>query len=113
MTMMATVQENGRAVQPAPSAQAPVPAAATKQNGYPAKAAPATANGPGDGASSPPSQSLYDVCVELRDKIEAFLAEKIPDSEPRLQAVQKQLRVSMDVVEEALSRYPYVCGAAS
>ncbi|KAI5928294.1 hypothetical protein F4810DRAFT_647830 [Camillea tinctor] len=48
-------------------------------------------------------RSLYDVCRELREKVDAFLAEEPETS--LLRNVQAQVRVSMGVVEEALSRY--------
>jgi FAD synthetase len=47
--------------------------------------------------------SLQDVCADLGRKIDDFLAEE-PKSK-RLQDVQAQLRTSMKVVEDALSRY--------
>jgi len=53
--------------------------------------------------TDPPHRSLHDVCLELRERVDAFLAEK-PET-PLLRNVQAQLRVSMGVVEEALGRY--------
>ena len=67
-----------------------------KPNGYPAKAKPA----------DPPHRSLYDVCLALRDKLDAFLAEE--PERPILRNVQERLRVSMGLVEQALRKYPYV-----
>ncbi|KAF9874445.1 FAD synthetase [Colletotrichum karsti] len=68
-------------------------AAAAVTNGYPAK----------PHLSESPPRSFYDVCVELRDKVDAFLAEEPKTSV--LRNVQEQLRVSMGVVDEALARY--------
>lgn len=68
-------------------------------NGYPAKSDSA------DAAKGP--RPLREVCREMRDKIEAFLAEKPVTS--LLKDVQAQLRVSLKIVEEALENYPYVC----
>jgi hypothetical protein len=53
--------------------------------------------------TDPPPSSLQDVCLELRERVDAFLAEE-PET-PLLRNVQAQLRVSMGVVEEALGRY--------
>lgn len=65
-------------------------------NGYPANPK----------CADPPPHSLHDVCLELREKIDDFLAEE-PET-PLLRNVQAQLRVSMAVVEEALGRYQCV-----
>jgi FAD synthetase len=46
---------------------------------------------------------LRDKCIEIKDKVDAFLAED-PDTQI-LRDVQAQLRVSIEVVEEALERY--------
>ncbi|CAK7200374.1 3'-phosphoadenosine 5'-phosphosulfate sulfotransferase [Sporothrix eucalyptigena] len=46
-----------------------------------------------------------DVCYELSSKIRAFLAEDIPASNKLLHNVQSQVRVSVDVIEQALRRY--------
>jgi hypothetical protein len=53
-----------------------------------------------------PLRSFHAVCVELRERIDAFLSEK-PQT-PLLRNVQAQLRVSMGVVEEALGKYQCV-----
>ena len=53
--------------------------------------------------ADPPHRSLHDVCLELRERVDTFLAEK-PET-PLLRNVQAQLRVSMGVVEEALGKY--------
>ncbi|TDZ47641.1 putative FAD synthase [Colletotrichum trifolii] len=74
-----------------PGDQAVAAAAAT--NGNPAK--------PHLSESTP--RSFHDVCIEFREKVDAFLAE-----EPKttvLRGVQDQLRTSMKVVDEALDRY--------
>ncbi|CCF35714.1 phosphoadenosine phosphosulfate reductase [Colletotrichum higginsianum] len=67
--------------------------AAAAANGYPAK--------PHSSEPSPPS--FHDVCNELRQRVDAFLAED--QKTEVLRNVQAQLRVSMAVVEEALARY--------
>jgi FAD synthetase len=61
-----------------------------------------------NGSAKQPSQprgspSLPDVCDELRHKVTAFLEEKTDDK--RIRNVQSRVRVSMGVIEEALSRY--------
>jgi FAD synthetase len=53
--------------------------------------------------ADPPPRSLHDVCHELRERVDAFLAEE-PET-PLLRNAQAQLRVSMGVVEEALGSY--------
>ncbi|KAF4461282.1 fad synthetase [Fusarium albosuccineum] len=52
---------------------------------------------------APPPRSLRDKCLEVKDKVDAFLAED-PDTQ-LLRDVQSQLRISIDVVEEALEKY--------
>ncbi|KAF4914766.1 FAD synthase [Colletotrichum fructicola] len=78
--------------------------AAPAANGYPAK----------PHLSESPPRSFHDVCVELRDKVDAFLAED-PKTDV-LRNVQEQLRVSMGVVNEALATYrcvtPTTCASA-
>lgn len=56
--------------------------------------------------STPPPRSLRDKCLELRDKVEAFIAEE-PDTQI-LRDVQSQVIKSIGVVDEALERYRYV-----
>lgn len=72
-------------------------------NGY----YPAIPNAGSAAASQPPAApshaSLYDVCYALNKKIDAFLAEEV--DEPRLRDVQSRLRVSLDLVEQALKKY--------
>ena len=46
-----------------------------------------------------------DVCYKLRHRVQAFLAEDIPASNKLLHDVQKQVRVSVDVIEQALRQY--------
>ncbi|KAL9104553.1 MAG: hypothetical protein Q9163_000527 [Psora crenata] len=46
------------------------------------------------------------LCTELHTKIEAFLQKDI--EEERLRAVQAQCRHSLDIIHEALNRYPYI-----
>ncbi|PTD02737.1 putative FAD synthase [Fusarium culmorum] len=52
---------------------------------------------------TPPPRSLRDKCLELRDKVEAFLTEE-PETET-LRDVQDQVRKSIEAVDEALHRY--------
>jgi FAD synthetase len=78
-----------------------VAAAASQQakpasNGYPAKPK----------ISDTPDRSLFDVCVEMREMIDAFLAGE--SGPPILRNVREQLRVSMGIVDEALKRYQCV-----
>ncbi|KAL6878642.1 hypothetical protein J3F83DRAFT_768008 [Trichoderma novae-zelandiae] len=51
----------------------------------------------------PAHGSLYDACVAMRDKVDAFLAEE--PATALLRRAQEQARVSVRVVEEALERY--------
>ena len=53
-----------------------------------------------------PRRSLPEVCLELNDKINAFLAEE--PATPLLRSVQEQLRVALAVVDETFERYQYV-----
>ncbi|CAK7224586.1 3'-phosphoadenosine 5'-phosphosulfate sulfotransferase [Sporothrix curviconia] len=46
-----------------------------------------------------------EVCYKLRHKVHAFLAEDIPASDKLLHNVQSQVRISVDVIEQALRRY--------
>ncbi|TPX07357.1 uncharacterized protein E0L32_002173 [Thyridium curvatum] len=73
--------------------------------------APPRLNGGGsipDAAAAAASRSLEHVCLELRDKVDAFLNQKA--STPLLSQVQDQLRISIGVVEDALNRYECVNG---
>jgi len=54
-------------------------------------------------STSDASYILPEICNELRSKLIAFLDEKTEDKV--LRNVQSQVRVSMKVIEEALSRY--------
>ena len=54
-------------------------------------------------ANGYPARPLRDVCLALRAKVDAFLAEE-PESQ-LLRDVQAQLRVSIEVIDEALQRY--------
>lgn len=47
--------------------------------------------------------SLYEACVAMRDKVDAFLAEEA--TAPLLRRAQERVRISVQVVEEALERY--------
>ncbi|KAK1246908.1 hypothetical protein MKX08_000710 [Trichoderma sp. CBMAI-0020] len=68
----------------------------------PPMAAIAIANGLG-AAKKPPYGSLYEACVAMRDKVDAFLAEEM--TVPLLRRAQEQVRISVQVVDEALERY--------
>lgn len=85
----------------------PIAAAAVTAAAAPAPpmAAIAIANGLG-AAKNPPYGSLYEACVAMRDKVDAFLAEEM--TAPLLRRAQEQVRVSVQVVDEALERYRYV-----
>lgn len=58
---------------------------------------------PNSASASDALGSLPEICDELRSKVIAFLEEKTEDE--MLRNVQSQVRVSMGVIEEALSRY--------
>jgi FAD synthetase len=78
------------------AAAAVVNKAKAAQNGHPTEPHCAMSN----------RSSFRDVCFELRDKVEAFLAEE--QKTTLLRDVQAQVRVSIGVVEEALDKYRYV-----
>lgn len=64
-------------------------------------------NGAANAASDAPAQrSLRDVCNDAQRKVAAFLSEPDPGSEI-LRAVQRQVRISLDVVDKALEEYGY------
>jgi hypothetical protein len=65
-------------------------------NGFPAK----TESG------SLSSCSLYNVCLEVRKKVDSFLAEE-PET-ALLRNVQGRVREAIGVVDEAFQRYEYV-----
>lgn len=52
------------------------------------------------GASTP---SLRQVCLELQDKVETFLAEDVESK--ILKAVQAQVKEAVGVIDEALEKY--------
>ncbi|KAK4114947.1 adenine nucleotide alpha hydrolases-like protein [Canariomyces notabilis] len=54
-------------------------------------------------AASSMRRTLPDICFEIRNKIDAFLCEETDDDV--LRKVQNQVRVSIDVIGEALRRY--------
>jgi FAD synthetase len=56
--------------------------------------------------STPPPRSLRDKCLELQQKVEAFIS-KEADTQT-LRDVQDQVRKSIEVVDEALEKYRYV-----
>ncbi|EXF80877.1 phosphoadenosine phosphosulfate reductase [Colletotrichum fioriniae PJ7] len=66
--------------------------AAAAANGYPAKP-----------HSSESPRSFQEVCHDIKEKVDAFLADD--QKTDVLRNVQKQLRASMGVVDEALARY--------
>ncbi|KAK2934755.1 hypothetical protein FoTM2_006002 [Fusarium oxysporum f. sp. vasinfectum] len=53
--------------------------------------------------STPPPRSLRDKCLELQQKVEAFIAEEADTQ--TLRDVQDQVRKSIEVVDEALEKY--------
>ncbi|KAF5637276.1 FAD synthetase [Fusarium tjaetaba] len=53
--------------------------------------------------STPPPRSLRDKCLELQQKVEAFIAEEAETQ--TLRDVQDQVRKSIEVVDEALQKY--------
>lgn len=55
--------------------------------------------------SSPPSLSLRHVCLELQNKLDAFLAENVDTK--LLKAVQAQVKEAVGVIDEALDKYRY------
>lgn len=56
-------------------------------------------------AAAAATPSLRQVCLELQDKVEAFLAEDV-DSK-LLKGVQAQVKEAVGVIDEALDRYRY------
>lgn len=50
--------------------------------------------------------SLRQVCLDLQDKVEAFLAEDVDTK--ILKSVQAQVKEAVGVIDEALERYRYV-----
>jgi hypothetical protein len=85
-----------------PIAAAAVTAASAPAQ-VPAKAAITNTNGH---AAGQPYGSMYEACLAMRDKVDAFLAEE--PTAPLLRRVQEQVRISVQVTEEALERYRYV-----
>lgn len=57
-------------------------------------------------AASAAAPSLRQVCLELQDKVEAFLAEDVDTK--ILKSVQAQVKEAVGVIDEALERYRYV-----
>lgn len=55
------------------------------------------------------SPSLRHVCLELQDKVDAFLAEDV--NSKALKAVQAQVKEAVGVIHEALDRYRYATAA--
>ncbi|KAF5974404.1 FAD synthetase [Fusarium coicis] len=53
--------------------------------------------------STPPPRSLRDKCLELQQKVEAFIAEEAETQ--TLRDLQDQVRKSIEVVDEALQKY--------
>ncbi|PSR76621.1 hypothetical protein BD289DRAFT_446446 [Coniella lustricola] len=63
------------------------------------------ANGGGSGDAAGPSTSLRQVCLELRAKVDAFLAQDVETK--RLKGVQAQVKEAMGVIDEALDKYSF------
>lgn len=55
--------------------------------------------------SSTLSPSLRHVCLELQNKLDAFLAENVDTK--LLKAVQAQVKEAVGVIDEALDKYRY------
>ncbi|KAI1275150.1 phosphoadenosine phosphosulfate reductase [Xylaria sp. FL0933] len=82
-----THESSGRSTSATHQTTVPTP------NGYPAKA---------DSASSS-SRSLRDICLEVRRKVDSFLAEN--PKTPLLRDLQARVREAVGVVDEAFQRY--------
>jgi FAD synthetase len=54
---------------------------------------------------------LHELCASIHERIESFLADDLEDE--GLRRVQRQTRSSLNVIEEALERYRWVCLAQS
>lgn len=54
----------------------------------------------------PASASLPELCLQLRRKVNAFVEQKAEDES--IELTQKQTKISLEVVEEALKRYRLV-----
>ncbi|RFU73207.1 phosphoadenosine phosphosulfate reductase [Trichoderma arundinaceum] len=96
--MTVSVHESRMHAVPVPliaAAQATAAAAMMSINGHPARQ-------PGRAADLAHG-SLYEACVAMREKVDAFLAEE--PATPLLRRVQEQVRISVRVVDEALERY--------
>lgn len=88
------------------------PAAAASGGGVVKDPAPAAASAEANrdasalgAAAAATTPSLRQVCLELQDKVEAFLAEDV-DSK-LLKGVQAQVKEAVGVIDEALDRYRY------
>ena len=61
--------------------------------------------------SPPPPSSdeplLQDVCADIHNRVEAFLA--VQDDSDVTRRTQEQTRIALDVIEKALKDYGYVC----
>ena len=64
-------------------------------------------NGAADSAAKDAIGPLPEICYKLRNKLLAFLDEKIEHDEA-LQNVQKQVRISISIIDDALRRYGFV-----
>lgn len=84
----------------------PIAAAAVTAASAPVPPMAAIAMTNGHAAKNPPYGSLYEACVAMRDKVDAFLAEEM--TAPLLRRAQEQVRISVQVVDEALERYRWV-----
>jgi FAD synthetase len=61
---------------------------------------------PVSASGSDAPRTLREICDELRRKLTDFLGKETDNK--LLRGVQKQVRVSMGVIEEAMARYQYV-----
>lgn len=87
----------------AAAAAASATATATAANGGVKGTAAAEAHA---NASAAAPLTLRQVCLELQDKVEAFLAEDVDTK--LLKGVQAQVKEAVGVIDEALERYRYV-----
>lgn len=77
--------------------------AAAAVNGGVSNGTAATTTNAGASAAAPPT--LRQVCLELQDKVEAFLAEDVETK--LLKGLQAQVKEAVGVIDEALDKYRY------
>lgn len=80
-------------------------AAADADGGVTNGTASSAADAAGASGPAPAAPSLRQVCLELQDKVEAFLAEDVDTK--LLKGVQAQVKDAVGVIDEALDRYRY------